>query len=670
MSSRAAALVRLGLALLGLALVPPAAAAELRELRVPLRLDPSFVGLLLDAQVFRAPDRTLRLQGPDRCSEAIFSAPAVAIVPGAVRLVSEVDARAGLSLGAGRCLTLVTWQGQLEVDEEPILDAPAQAVRFRIVRSALRPREASLLPQERLWGWIGPALHPHLETLRVELGPALDDVRRVLPLFARPADAPAADRLAASLAPAAARAEADALVIEVRLEVEASPEPSTPEPDLDARELAAVRRSLRRLDAFVTFVVKQAGRDALAPAVRRELLELLLDARHELVAALADPAPHGEDAVQAVFRHTWERLAPLLRQIDGDLPMDGALRYLSFIAAGDALAAVSAAAPAFGLELSRDGLRRLARTIAPAASGDPLERSREVDPELREIFGFGAPLPPPSPPPLPDELELPEPAPDPAPAPLPDPPPAPLPDPPAVPAPDPPPAPAPDPPPAPESRRAPLLERALAVLFAAPASAASLPGGEDRAALAKRLNRWSPSRKDIAVYRPLAGRLLDGIAGDVHAGSDLGPERRALFRSLALAAAWQESCWRQYVRSGAKLVPLRSTTGDVGIMQVNERVWRGFYALQGLRWDVAYNARAGDEILLRYLEDFAIPRQPKGADDLEALARATYAMYNGGPSAARRWRAAKAVEADVGFAEKLGAIRAGRESKVESCYTG
>jgi hypothetical protein len=626
---------RLAAALLAVWLAPLRAAgeaAELREVRVPLRLDASFVGLLLDAQIFRSPGRTLRLEGPDRCSEAVFAAPSVALVPGAVRLVSAVDARAGLPLGGGRCLHLVAWQGELEVSEEPILDGAAQAVRFRIVRSALRPRTSSLLPQERLWGWIGPALHPHLEDLRIELAPALDDVRRVLPLFARADAAEAAHRLAASLAPAAVHVDADALVVDVRFAVPAAPAPAAEEPALDAEELAAVRRSLRRFDAFVTFVIKQAGRDARAPAVRRELLELLLDARHELVRALADPAPAGEDAVRIVFLHTWDRLAPLLRQADRDVPIDGALRYLSFVAAGDALAAVSAASPAFGLELSRDGLRRLARTLAPAAPGDPLDRSREVDPELREIFGFGPPLPAPAPSPEPDELDA--------------------------------------EPPAPESRRPSFLERALAALFAAPASAAPAEEDADRAELAKRLNRWSPTRDDIAAYRPLAGRLLRGVAEDVHRGSDLGAKRSELFRSLALAAAWQESCWRQYVRRGGKLSPLRSTTGDVGIMQVNERVWRGFYSQQGLRWDVAYNARAGDEILLHYLRDFAIARDAKGAQGDEALARASYAMYNGGPSAARRWRSDAAPQADAAFAEKLRAIRAGRESAVERCYTG
>src|SRR4029453_11406293 len=160
-------------------------------------------------------------------------------------------------------------------------------------------------------------------------------------------------------------------------------------------ETRALERASRRFDAFLTFVVKQAGRDALAPELRTELLGVLLDARHELVALLAEPSGRGDERVRALFVRTWGRLAPLLRRVDAPLPAEGALRYLSFVAAGDVLAALEAAAPSFGLELSADGLRRLARTLVPAA-GDPLAESRAVDPELREIFGFGAPLPGPS----------------------------------------------------------------------------------------------------------------------------------------------------------------------------------------------------------------------------------------------------------------------------------
>jgi hypothetical protein len=114
---------------------------------------------------------------------------------------------------------------------------------------------------------------------------------------------------------------------------------------------------------------------------------------------------------------------------------------------------------------------------------------------------------------------------------------------------------------------------------------------------------------------------------------DLDPSYQRLFRNLVLTTAWQESCWRHYVVSDdRKLVPLRSGSGDVGLMQINERVWRGFYDQQRLRWDIDYNSSAGAEVLIDYLLKYAIRKgehqQPGGISN---LARASYSAYNGGP---------------------------------------
>jgi soluble lytic murein transglycosylase-like protein len=97
-----------------------------------------------------------------------------------------------------------------------------------------------------------------------------------------------------------------------------------------------------------------------------------------------------------------------------------------------------------------------------------------------------------------------------------------------------------------------------------------------------------------------------------------------------------ESCWRQYVMRGGKVRYLRSRSGSVGIMQVNQVVWRGFYDVQRLRWDTAYNVRAGAQILLRYMKDYAIPYAKKSGDTNHAP-RAAYAVYNAGPRAVGRF---------------------------------
>ena len=58
-------------------------------------------------------------------------------------------------------------------------------------------------------------------------------------------------------------------------------------------------------------------------------------------------------------------------------------------------ATIDAAAPAAALDFSADGLRRLARSLDPQFTGDPLEHSDVPDPRLQELFRFRDPDAPP-----------------------------------------------------------------------------------------------------------------------------------------------------------------------------------------------------------------------------------------------------------------------------------
>jgi hypothetical protein len=191
-----------------------------------------------------------------------------------------------------------------------------------------------------------------------------------------------------------------------------------------------------------------------------------------------------------------------------------------------------------------------------------------------------------------------------------------------------------------------------------------------------RLNRWAPEREDLPEYLPSVAVLLQASMEKAADRRKLDARYRELFRRVVLTTAWQESCWRHYVVSDdQKLVPLRSGTGDVGLMQVNERVWRGFYDQQQLRWDITYNSDAGAEVLIDYLMKYALRKgehqQPGGVTN---LARATYSAYNGGPSQVARYRnpaaSAYGKKVDEAFWEKYQQVASGNELAVSTCLGG
>jgi len=170
------------------------------------------------------------------------------------------------------------------------------------------------------------------------------------------------------------------------------------------------------------------------------------------------------------------------------------------------------------------------------------------------------------------------------------------------------------------------------------------------------------------IYRRELGQLLD-LTAQYRLQDDAAdnPARRS-WPALLKAAAWQESCWRQFVIKHQRVWYLESKSGDIGLMQINKYVWRGFYSLARLRWDIIYNLSAGSEILQRLLADAS---RHLHSDNPVVLARAAYAAYNGGPAAYNRWREPHEPRArreiDQAFWLKYRAIEAGQPFDILSC---
>ncbi len=191
-----------------------------------------------------------------------------------------------------------------------------------------------------------------------------------------------------------------------------------------------------------------------------------------------------------------------------------------------------------------------------------------------------------------------------------------------------------------------------------------------RAFAAQALDRWIPTRDELADYEARVGDVLQKTAAaELERDRFAAPYDRT-YRSLVPTTALIESCWRQYVLRGGKVTYLRSQSHSVGIMQINQKVWRGFYDVERLRWDTAYNIRAGAQILARYVKDYAIPYAEKTGDP-NHIARAAYAVYNAGPRAVGRFNKPKLHPREARVDEKLWTlyqgIAAGSPVDLASC---
>jgi len=585
--------------------------ARADEITFPLTVDYPLLQAALAEQLHPDADGKAVLWGSEGgCHELTLRDVDVQPAPPRVRFVARGHARLGFKF-LGFCFAPLSWDGYVETLATPVIGSDWR-LRFTALDSHVYDAEKRrTFLASRLWAVVEDRVHDELAELAIDLAPPVAEARALIRASVDPARAAPILRALETFRPAGVDIDERAIHVRVTVDVSgAGPSGSEPEPALAPVELERWQAALESWDGFLVFVIKDIGSLEADPAIRDQLFDLLLSSRQRLLAALAGGPQAGVDPVRQLFLDAWERLRGIVRDaaVHGTL-RDRALRYVTFLAAGDALAAFDSAGRGLGIEISADGLRRLARVLEPDFVGDPVAYSEGPDPTLRELFRFHDPA-----------VTLPEDA---------------------------------TPAPGEGTRWWWLGPRA--------AFAASSEPGDELTTLARRLDRWVPPSSDLQAYRDAVGRLLGLVAERTAAVNAVDARFSALYGHVVSATAWQESCWRQFIEEGGKTTYLLSKSGDVGLMQVNRRVWRGLFDVRRLEWDIAYNAGAGAEILAQLLARYGAR---EGSARLENAARATYSAYNGGPDAYRRYRLAKVPRTqraiDRAFWEKFQAVVAGR----------
>lgn len=585
---------------------PQGQQAQTIGVAVPLAFDYPLLQQLLVSQLFTGEGRSRELLGDATgCSELVVSRPVLAPRQAQLELLADLDARLGVGT-PGACATMFTWRGRIGVLGTPQTRNQGKAVGFLPERVWLLDAADRPVTDNRLQQVADASIRGLLDRFTVDLTPQLESVGALLPDVLPHHSRQQIQALLASLQLGELQVGEDALNAQVVFEVEPLSSPPRPERALTEEEFARWEQRWQAMDALLVLAVKHYAAATELRELRDALLEALIESRYRLRDALVAPTDADRDPVRDWFLQSWQTLAPVLRRIGATQPEQAHLLLLGVIASTDALAALDQLGPGIGLDISADGLRRLARMIESDTGQDQLLYSPEEDPQLQRLLRESLDTPPP-----------------------------------------------------------PSAWRLDFSLFSKAAAAGTRP-----------LDRWAPQREDLEHYLPQVAALLQESATAAIAGQGLDASYKQLFRRLVLAAAWQESCWRQYVISDEKkLVPLRSSTGDVGLMQMNERVWRGFYSQQRLRWEIAYNSMAGSEVLRDYMVRYAMRkgehRRPGG---LANLARASYSAYNGGPSQVARYRdpnaSAYGRKVDAAFWDKYQQVAAGNELAVSRCLGG
>ena len=553
------------------------------QVRIPLTIDYLALREALKHRLYTAPGGRAPLwNGADDCQFLYAENPEFARAGQSSNVKLDTAASLGLGLGmAGQCLNAVQWSGIVEALGTPYI-APGLKLKFHFTDINLydsQHRKTDVLSQG--FDLIKNNLIPQLETFSYDLNPSVQQLSALVGDSATPE---VADRIRTALASLTAEPNITALDEGIRVVLVITvPDSPILAPDHSAAtpspaELEAFQTTLDQWDAFLVFAVKQLGDSVGDKQFRDQLLKILLDSRYRLVKALEHPPENATpDPVRIIFLDEWRQLHDAVRSAASRGMLGAhALEFLSFISAGDALFALDQAAPALGMRISARDLRRLAHIMAPNASGDPLKFDYHEDRDLKKIFPM--PEPPASRGPLDTSEDAPEAAPPAPPRSLR--------------------SPLPHSTPASHSR---LFENLLAIF--SPRDAVADDSAADSVVVPKlqdvaaQLFRAVLTEENAPRYRRNMAILLDLSAEYALGNGEVDASNGALYVVLIKSTAWQESCWRQFVKVGTHVRWLESRTGDIGLMQVNKHIWRGFFSLERLEWDVLYNAGAGAEIL-------------------------------------------------------------------------
>lgn len=628
----------------------PGAAQALKTKTVtfPMTIDYPLLRSLVVYSVFRDADETaVLLDEGNGCRKITIARPFYREEGGRIRFETRVSVRMGTTVNE-KCILPLEWEGIVVLFQRPVVHPGTWTLSFLTEDSTVLTMDRKPATVAGLvWDIIKSRVYTFLNSIKIDLGPPVAQVKDVLlPVFQEDSRA-RAEKMLGSLHPGAFETRAEDLHLEVLAEVEEPDECEKKEEIgiVPEEKLKKYIDTFEAWDAYLVSIILSLVRQPLTAEDREVLLTTLLEARYRFIDALTT----GEegDFVRDEFVTSWKSLSPVFRRHLSDEPSRNLFRFLAFFTASDAMEALDQVGASLGIEISRHGLVRMLALLTEGKE-TLLPYDYAVNGGLRRVLGMGK-------------------------------------------------APAFEGPsfdaeeldsggngeeatPGGGGREAAgtgtFWAVRLARLFVSPAWA-----GEEEASKvpADVLRQWIVSREGLEEYMERVRGLLKKSAEGALKKGKIPGDLKDFYHDLVLATAWQESCYRQFREKKKKIGYMRSYNGtSVGIMQVNERVWRSLYDAKRLRWDIAYNAFAGCEILDLYLSKYILGRRDRIEQDIkldnDRIARMVYAVYNGGPSQvkkfAERLRTGKFYDADTLFNEKYEWVKEGEFDKIRKCLIG
>lgn len=330
---------------------------------LPIQLDYALIKKAVVSQLFTGEGGAAEVwNDKHKCSFLKLYNPRISGEGGQIKLLNDVQAQFGTALG-GQCITVLAWDGALETFQRPNISADQSVLSLPVTKANAYDRQGRQLTIDKLQDLIKRAAEPKLAEVKIDLNKSRGDMERTLTGFLPKENAGEIKKILATLKFSGAEANDEGVNIKLAFDAplkKVAPKPEAPFTEAEQKQWQA---NWQEWDGFLSKAINQAASETQSQELRDTLTEILLESRSAFQAGLKAQSPESADPVRVFFTQTWQKLAPQLRTLAKELPEIQGLRYMTFIAATDVIYELENIGAPFGLEVSSDGLRRLARML-------------------------------------------------------------------------------------------------------------------------------------------------------------------------------------------------------------------------------------------------------------------------------------------------------------------
>ena len=349
------------LAITTLVSVAQTAAAE--PYNIPIQLDYGLIKKAVVSQLFTGEGGAAEVwRDKHKCSYLKLFNPRISGENGQLKLLNDVQAQLGKGFG-GQCITIVAWEGALETLQQPTLSADQSVLSLPVTKANAYDSGGRQLGIAQLQDLILKVAAPKLADLKLDLNQSRGDIERTLSKYLPKENEGKIKQVLSTLKFGGAEANDDGIKLNLAFDAPlkmAKPKPEAPFTEAEQKQWQA---NWQEWDGFLSKAINQAASETQSPELRNTLTGILAESRSAFQAGLKSQSPGSSDPVRVFFTQTWQKLAPQLKTLAKELPEVEALRYLTFIAATDVMYELENIGAPFGLEISSDGLRRIARML-------------------------------------------------------------------------------------------------------------------------------------------------------------------------------------------------------------------------------------------------------------------------------------------------------------------